>query len=136
MKTPTWAEIEEFCRKDGWKELRESDHRFFQKVLGDATVLETHTSFAPGKTMRPGRFKAILRDQLKVDDDQFWEVLRTGKPAHRPAPLSAAPQVRHPAHVVRVLKQELHKTEEEIAQLSPDGARRLVEAHWSRRRRI
>ncbi len=129
-----WDEIEEFCRNDGWKEFRETDHRFFQKTLVDGTVLETHSSFASAKTMSPGRLKAILRYQLKVTEHQFWEVLRTAK-ASRPAAVSMTPEVAHPAYVVRVLKQELHNTEEEIALLSPNEARRLVEAHWGRERR-
>ncbi len=70
-----------------------------------------------------------------MTEDQFWEVLRTGKPAQRPAPASVAPEAEHPAYVVRVLKDELHKTEEEIAELSADEAKRLVEAHWSREQR-
>ncbi len=67
-----------------------------------------------------------------MTEDQFWEALQTGKPAQRPAPASVAPQTEHPAWVVRVLKQELHKTEEEIAQLGRDEAAQLVQAYWSR----
>ncbi len=135
MKTPTWGEVEEFCGYDGWKQRPESGHRFFQKVLEDGRVLETHTSIGSSKTMSPGRFKAILRDQLKVTEDQFWEVLQTGKPAQRPAPVSVQEPSGHAACVVRVLKLELHKTEEEIGRLGREEARRLVEAHWSRQRR-
>jgi hypothetical protein len=135
LKTPTWGETEEFCRKDGWRELRQSGHRFFQKILADGSVLETHTSFSSTKTMSPGRFRAILRDQLRVTEEQFWQVLQTGRPAQRPAPAPVAQQTEHPAWVVRVLKQELHKTEEEIARLGRDEAAQLVQAYWSRERR-
>ena len=81
MKTPTWREIEEFCRKDGWELTRSTDHVFFRKILSDGSVLETHRSFADDKSMSPGRFIAILRVQLKVSPDDFWETLRTGRPA-------------------------------------------------------
>ena len=46
MKTPTWAQIERFCRIDGWVEARRSGHVFFEKVLVGGTVLQTHRSHA------------------------------------------------------------------------------------------
>ena len=66
MRTPTWGEIERFCRVDGWRETRRTDHVFFERTLADGTVLQTHRSFASDKTMSPGRFKAILRNQLHL----------------------------------------------------------------------
>jgi hypothetical protein len=135
LKTPTWGEAEEFCRSSLQPSFRQSGHRFFQKILADGSVLETHTSFSSTKTMSPGRFRGILRDQLRVTEDQFWQVLQTGQPAQRPAPAPVAQQTEHPAWVVRVLKQELHMTEEEIARLGRDEAAQLVQAYWSRERR-
>jgi hypothetical protein len=132
LKTPTWGEIEEFCRKDGWNLVRETKHTFFQKALPDGTVLQTHRSFAKDKTIGADRFKAILSVQLRVTDETFWEVIRTGKPAARPAPVAKEAPVAHPAYVVRVLTQDLGKSEEEIGQLSADEARRLVQDFWSR----
>ena len=78
MRTPTWAQIERYCRKDGWAEVRRSGRIFFEKVLGDGTVLRTHRSFSSRKSMSPGRFKAILRHQLKVSEEEFWRVLEGG----------------------------------------------------------
>lgn len=83
MRTPTWAEIERFCRIDGWHEVRRSGHVFYEKVLSGGTVLRTHRSFASRKTMSPGRFKAILRYQLDITEDQFWQVLETRKSIER-----------------------------------------------------
>ncbi len=72
MRTPTWGRVEHFCKIDGW--------RGSQKVLADGTVLQTHRSLSKRKTMSPGRFKAILRYQLKIDEEDFWRTLDTGKP--------------------------------------------------------
>jgi hypothetical protein len=83
VRTPTWAEIERFCRIDGWTEARRSSHVFYEKVLADGRVLRTHRSFASRKAMSAGRFKAILRYQLAVTEEQFWEVLETRTPAER-----------------------------------------------------
>jgi hypothetical protein len=131
VRTPTWDEIERFCRADGWREVRRSKHVFFEKVLADGTVLRTHRSFAGGKTMSPGRFKAILRSQLRVGEDDFWAALESGEPADRPSAPPEAAEPTLPAYLVRVLKGELHLTEDEIAALSPEEAKRRVDDHWS-----
>ena len=75
MRTPTCGEIERYCRLAGWSEARRSGHVFFEKVLPDGTVLQTHRSLSTRKTMSPGRFKAILRYQLRVSEQEFWRVL-------------------------------------------------------------
>lgn len=83
MRTPTWGEVERFCRIDGWREVRRSGHVFYEKVLADGTMLRTHRSFASRKTMSPGRFRAILRHQLRVTEREFWSALETNEPAER-----------------------------------------------------
>jgi predicted RNA binding protein YcfA (HicA-like mRNA interferase family) len=131
VRTPSWGEIERFCRIDGWQETRRTAHVFFEKTLADRTVLRTHRSFAGGKTMSPGRFKAILRNQLRVSEEDFWRALETGGPVARPsAPVEAEPGL--PAYLVRVLKVELRLNETEIAELAPAEAERLVHEHWSK----
>lgn len=86
MRTPTWAQIERFCRIDGWHEVRRNDHVFYEKVLAEGVVLRTHRSFSSRKTMSPGRFKAILRYQLRVTEEQFWLALDTRRAVDRSAP--------------------------------------------------
>lgn len=130
MRTPTWGEVERFCRVDGWQESRRTDHVFFEKTLADGTVLRTHRSFASGKTMSAGRFKVILRDQLRVSARDFWHALETGEAVGRPSePPAADPGL--PAYLVRVLKVELHLSEAQIAKLALSEAERLVHEHWS-----
>jgi hypothetical protein len=133
VRTPTWGEVERFCQIDGWTETRRTDHVFFEKVLADGTVLRTHRSFAATKTMSPGRFKAILRLQLRVSEEDFWRALEIGKPVARPSePPEDAPRL--PLYLVRVLTDELGKSEAEIAELSAAEAERLVHEHWARPR--
>ncbi len=131
MRTPTWGEIERFCRIDGWREKRRTGHVFFEKVLADGTVLRTHVSFAADKTMSPGRFKDILRSQLHVSEDDFWRTLETGEPIARPS-APPADEADLPAYVFHVLRDQLHLSEAEIGELGPAEAERLVHEHWSR----
>jgi hypothetical protein len=79
VRTPTWGQVERFCRIDGWREARRSGHVFFEKVTSDGTVLQTHRSLSKRKAMSPGRFKAILRHQLAVSQEEFWRTLETRK---------------------------------------------------------
>jgi hypothetical protein len=134
VRTPTWREIEEFCRRDGWEIIRSTDHVFFRKVLADGTVLETHRSFASDKTMSPGRFLAILRHQIQVSPEEFWETLRVGRPVQRPGtpPVEEIPAI--PAWIVRVLLDDFALSEEQVTGLSQIEAQRLVEEFWSRTR--
>lgn len=83
MRTPTWAQVERFCKVDGWREVRRTGHVHFEKILVDGTVLRTHRSLTSRKTMSPGRFRAVLRYQLRVSEDQFWQALKTRKPVDR-----------------------------------------------------
>jgi len=85
VKTPTWTEVERFCQVDRWREVRRTGHLHFEKVLADGTVLRTHRSYAARKSMSPGRFKAILRHQLRVTEEQFWRALETGESVDRAA---------------------------------------------------
>jgi hypothetical protein len=101
VKTPTWGEVREFLRIDGWEADRDTGHDFYVKVLEDGTELSTHVSFADDKTMSPGRFAYICRTQLRITVDAFWEVLRSGRPVPRPSPVEAAPPTAIPVMAAR-----------------------------------
>ena len=129
-RAPSWDEIEEFCRIDEWVFVRSTDHTFWQKVLPSDEVLETHVSFVGNKTMSPGRFGAILREQLRATKAEVWTALQTKKPVDRPSPLDDDPVVTHEGWVVMgLLNQGIRQ--EEIEALSPDEARALLVEKWS-----
>ena len=129
-RPPSWAEIEAFCKIDGWVEVRKTSHRFFRKILDSGGVLETHTSFGRG-TMGQARFAFILRAQLQISRKQFWDALESGQPVPRPASEEGAPKTLHPPWVVRVLEQDLHLGEKEIGELTLEEGIRRVQEHWS-----
>ena len=126
MRTPSWDECREFLRHDDWEEDRATGHDFFEKTLPDGELLRTHASRSGSKTISPGRFKAIMSDQLQLSEAEFWEVLRTKTPAPRPSP---APD-RAPASVLLwlalALEREARLTRNQIAGLDEDEARRLL----------
>lgn len=117
---PTWGDVEDFLGADGWRQVEKGGR-----------VLQTHISHSRQKTLSPGRFSSVLRHQLEVSREQFWECIRTQRPVDRPIELEAGP-VEHEPWVVAVLVGELHMTAEQIAALSEKEAQRLVHEHWSR----
>jgi len=129
-RTPSWDEIEQFCKIDGWVSVRTSDHEHWEKVLPSGRVLRTHTSYAGGKTMSQGRFASILRTQLQVSRSDFWNALQTGRPVERPSESDEPAPPSHEAYVVLGLKK-YGLTEEEIARLSIEEAIVLLREKWA-----
>ena len=131
MRTPDWNQVEAFFRADGWTEVRSSDHVHWEKVLPHET-LRSHRSFASDKTMSPGRFKSILSLQLKVSEEQFWDTVKTGKPATRPSPdLPIAPKSL-PLWLHSALRDELGLTDAEISDLDESEASKMLTEYRSK----
>jgi len=132
VRTPTWDGFREFLRHDDWDEDRATGHDFFEKTLPDGEILRTHASRSGSKTMSPGRFKAILSDQLRLNEAEFWEVLGTRSPAPRPSPAPEPAPRSLPLWLVQALEREVGLTGEQIAELDEDAARRLLDETRSR----
>jgi hypothetical protein len=129
VRTPTWDEFREFLRHDDWAEDRATGHDFFEKTLSDGEILRTHASRSGSKTMSPGRFNAILSDQLRLSETEFWDVLRTKAPAPRPSPAPEPAPKSLPLWLALALEREVGLTREQIAELDEQEAHvRLDEA--------
>ncbi|MGA3058541.1 MAG: hypothetical protein ABSE70_10985 [Candidatus Limnocylindrales bacterium] len=133
MRTPTWDEIREFLRYDRWTpdKPRSTDHDYFTKTLPDGEILITKVSRSGQKTMSAGRFKAILADQLHVAEADFWEVLRSKRPATRPVPAPEPEPVSLPLWLARELER-LGVAPEEMEKLDEGRARTLRDTLRSR----
>lgn len=134
MRTPSWDEFREFLRHDDWAEDRATGHDFFEKTLPDGEILRTRASRAGSKTMSPGRFRAILSDQLRLSEAEFWEVLRTRTPAPRPSPAPEPAPASLPLWLALALEREVGLTREQISELDTDAARQLLDEARSRPR--
>ena len=82
--------------------------------------------------MSPGRFKAILADQLRLNEAEFWEVLRTREPAQRPSPAPEPAPRSLPLWLAQTLEREVGLTREQIAELDEVEARRQLDEARSR----
>ena len=126
MRTPSWDEFQEFLRHDDWQEDRATGHDFYEKTLPDGEILRTHASRSGSKTMSPGRFKAILSDQLLLSEAEFWEVLRTKTRAPRPSPAPELTTRSLPLWLALALEREAGLKRDRIVELDEDEARRLL----------
>lgn len=139
--SPTWGDVEQFLAADGWRQLpgsarggKRQSHIFFEKQLADGRTLQAHISHDRSNTMSPGRFGSVLRWELEVSKDEFWEAIRSGEPVDRPVVLDEEAVVEHPAWVMVVLAGPLHMSADEIAVLTEAEAVDLVQGYWSRQR--
>ena len=68
---PSWKEIERFCRRDGWTEIKKKTHHiYFQKTEEDGTVKRTKVSRGTGE-VKGHLWKEILKKQLQVTEEEF-----------------------------------------------------------------
>jgi hypothetical protein len=134
LRTPTWTEIREFLKYDGWvpDKQRSTDHDYFEKELPDDFLI-MDVSRAGSKSMSPGRFKTILADQLRINEAQFWEVLRMKRPAERPTTEPEPQPVSLPLWLARELERR-GVTPAEIENLDEAEANALLAGIRSRPR--
>lgn len=80
----TFRDLRSFVTNDGWTEepnvargrSRTGDHRRYFRDLPDGTRLRTKVSHDEQAEIGKDLFHRILRDQLQVGEERFWEVVR------------------------------------------------------------
>lgn len=133
MRTATWADLAKFFSADGWREVRRTGDIRYEKVLETGDVLRSKrpsgkTDEAIGKDM----FKAILRVQLRVSADEFWDCVARGEPVERPGSPPELPQTAIPLWLARRLHAEMGLLETEIAGMTEEHAQHLLDEFRSR----
>ncbi|MGH7640445.1 MAG: hypothetical protein ACREOL_05995 [Candidatus Dormibacteria bacterium] len=112
---------------------RSADHRYYRLTLDDGTALETRVSHSSKKSISAGRWKAVLRDQLQVSDEDFWTALRRKQPVPRPSQPPKESEIEQvPLWAADVLSSRLKLTPAQIAQLGRERAIELAHAEWSK----
>lgn len=137
MRPATFDEIDRFCKIDGWQLVRATGHNRWEKTyrcpgFNEDFNLWTETSHAGNNSPSPGVWRVILREQLKISEDDFWDVLHSANPFNRcpPPPPRQAPRV--PANLARQLERDLHFGAKQIEGMSKEKALELLREHWSK----
>lgn len=133
----TFGDLKAFVEHDGWTEepnlargrTRTGDHRRYRKDLPDGTSLRTKVSHSLRDEIGTDLFKHILRDQLRVTEDRFWDVVRRGATELTAAPPPQA--VTIPGWLVQRLILSVGLREDEVRAMTVDEAHAAWEAYKS-----
>lgn len=131
----TFGDLRTFVEHDGWTEepnlahgrARAGDHWRYRKDLPDGTSLRTKVSHSLHDEIGIDLFKHILRDQLRVTGDRFWDVIRGGPTELTEAPPPQAATI--PGWLVQRLILTVGLREDEVRAMTADEARAAWEAY-------
>lgn len=89
MRQPSWDDIRRFCTVEGWESTHESrgsmrrDHDRYRLRLPDGRILRTRASHGRGSIGDRALIVRILRHQLEVTEQEFWDAVDHGRPPDR-----------------------------------------------------
>lgn len=134
----TFGDLKTFVEHDGWTEepnlargrARTGDHRRYRKDRPDGTSLRTKVSHSLRDEIGIDLFRHILRDQLQVTEDRFWDVVRGGVTEVVDAPPRQAATI--PGWLVHRLILTVGLRDAEVRAMTVDEAHAAWEAHKAR----
>lgn len=92
MRLPTYQELVRFVQVEGWEDRdkkagkKKGDHHRYVFTTPTGERLYTRVSHGKGQIYNPNLFEHILRDQLGIDENQFWTAVDRGVKPVRPSP--------------------------------------------------
>lgn len=134
----TRRDHDRFCRREGWSEVRDArggavgHHTTYELSVPDGRVPRTRVSrSANHQTYGPSLWRTILREQLEVTEDGFWECVDNHRAPDRGQETTAVPAAALPAELVHQLLRAGVPAEEIAAMTLAEAGAAMVE-HWSR----
>ncbi|WP_017973019.1 hypothetical protein [Actinopolyspora halophila] len=132
----TRQDHEQFCRTEDWDRVRDArgrtgtHHITYELALHDGRILRTRISHPVDRsTYGAGLWQHILRDQLEVDETQFWSCVHEGNPPPRSGPEPQAETL--PADLVHLLINRVGLADSEIATMNKDEAIARLQRYWT-----
>lgn len=123
----TRTDHEAFCTTEGWTERkratgkRGTHHVNYELPLPDGRILYTRISHPVDRTdYGPSIWSHILRDQLEVTADEFWNCVSNQVLPDRGQAQPVAEAI--PVGVIRTLTQEAHIPEAEVRAMTKTEA--------------
>jgi hypothetical protein len=131
---PTRKDHQQFCLNEGWTQVRNAlrkagHHVTFELTLPDGQTLRTRISHPPNRrSYGPSLSAHILREQVRVSEDEFWACVREKKVPQRSRGEPVLPSI--PAGVVAQLLSH-GVGESEVRLMSRAEAIERVNSIWS-----
>lgn len=128
----------QFCRIEQWREVRNATggkvgaHITFVLPLDDGRILRTRISHPPTKSKTYGKsiWAHILRDQLDVTEEQFWDCVKSKILPPRSVP--PPPRQGIPADLYRLLTVQAGLPESDVRAMTKAEAVAAATAYWQR----
>jgi hypothetical protein len=125
-----------FCDIEGWLEVASATgapvrhHATFELTLADGSVLRTRISRPVDRTTyAPSMWAHILRDQLEVTADAFWDCVQRGAVPARSAEPAPNPRAL-PLHVLHELVTRVGMSPDAAASLTLPEATAAIARYW------
>lgn len=128
MRTPTFRELLQFVKVEGWtdKDLAsgrpKGDHHRFVFTTPTGERLFTRISHGVGQIKDADLFRHILRDQLKIDADQFWLAVDKGVVPVRQQPVRVTDESALDAKLARNLISKVGLLPSDLIGMTQDEA--------------
>jgi hypothetical protein len=132
MSRPRWSQIQQFCRKQGYREDRTS-HWQYEKLIIPGFLSWTQVSFSkPDEQIGANLWKRVWHDQLQLAaEDDFWAGLVGQEVRYNLPPVP--PALEPLPHYLEIFLRDIeHLTPEEITAVSLDEAKSRWLAYHSR----
>ena len=133
---PTRRDHVRFCEVEGWRLVRSAvgkrntHHETYELGLPDGSVLRTRVSRPPDRTTYGDALCAhILRDQLKVGDEEFWRCVQDGVPPGRGTRPTSAESI--PSDLLYLLKHRVGLSEARLSKMTRQEAIERIQQYWA-----
>ncbi|WP_406281612.1 cytotoxic translational repressor of toxin-antitoxin stability system [Nocardia sp. NBC_00881] len=133
---PTRDRHEQFCKAEGWQQVRDArgrtgtHHVTYEFGLPDGRILRTRISHPVDRTgYGAALWSHILRDQLDVTEETFWQCVLEHVVPNRGIP--EPPRESLPADVVHLLIHRVGIGADVIAAMSKDQAIARLQRFWT-----
>lgn len=132
MTRPRWNQVQQFCRKQGYKEDR-TTHWQYEKIVAPRFMSWTQISFSKlSEQIGSHLWKKVWHDQLQLaSEENFWAGLDGREVRYNLPPTPAAPEPL-PRYLEVFLRDVAHLTPEQIASTPLDEAKARWLAYHSR----
>ena len=131
-RIPTWREVVDFCRRNGYLQDERSHHTYYTREPIPGFVSQTYVSRSAGNKRVPTpQWPQVWHDQLRLrSEDDFWQGLGGEEYAYDFPPTLSAPALLKP-YLLRFLRETLHYSETQITATSEDKAQELLDNYYS-----
>ena len=133
--TPTRKDHQDFCTTEGWTLVRNArgktgHHVTYELGFPDARILRTRVTHPIDRTdCGPRIWSHILKDQLQVTDQEFWDCVHQSVVPSRGAP--QPPDDAIPAALIYQLVIVHRMPEQDVAKMSKSEVMETLTRLWS-----